>query len=84
MVRNVRFNNNDGTRTSIRVMDVRLSKELTEIIKDDVVVKSVENTDDDFKNNMYELCGDNDLMLEALRITAKKMKPISYTFVEVK
>ena len=65
-------------------MDVRLSKELTEIIKDDVVVKSVENTDDDFKNNMYELCGDNDLMLEALRITAKKMKPISYTFVEVK
>ena len=65
-------------------MDVRLSKELTEVIVNDVVVKSVENKDDDFKNHMYEMCGDNELMLEALRLTAKKMKPISYTFMEVK
>ena len=64
-------------------MDVRLSKELTEVIVNDVVVKSVENTGDDFKNHMYEMCGDNELLLEALRITAKKMKPISYTFTGV-
>ena len=65
-------------------MDVRLSKELTEVIVNDEVVKSVENTGDDFKNHMYEMCGDNDLLLEALRLSAKKMKPISYTFMEVK
>ena len=65
-------------------MDVRLSKELTEVIVNDEVVKSVENKDDDFKNYMYEMCGDNELMLEALRLSAKKMKPISYTFMEVK
>ena len=65
-------------------MDVRLSKELTEVIVNDVVVKSVENNGDDFKNHMYEMCGDNDLMLEALRLTAKKMKPISYRFKDIK
>ena len=65
-------------------MDVRLSKELTEVIVDDEVVKSVENKDDDFKNYMYEMCGDNELLLEALRLTAKKMKPISYRFIGVK
>ena len=65
-------------------MDVRLSKELTEVIVNDEVVKSVENKDDDFKNNMHEMCEGNELMLEALRLTAKKMKPISYTFMEVK
>ena len=64
-------------------MDVRLSKELTEVIVNDEVIKSVENKDDDFKNHMYELCGDNDLMLEALRLSAKKIKPISYTFIGV-
>ena len=64
-------------------MDIRLSVGLTEVIKDDVVVKSVENTGDMFKNYMYEMCGDNELMLEALRLTAKKMKPISYTFKDV-
>ena len=65
-------------------MDIRLSVGLTEVIQDDVVVKSVENTGDMFKEYIYELCGDNDLLLEALRITAKKMKPISYTFTGVK
>ena len=65
-------------------MDIRLSVGLTEVIIDDVVVKSVENKDDDFKNYMYEMCGDNELLLEALRLSAKKMKPISYTFMEVK
>lgn len=65
-------------------MDVRLSRELTEVIVNDVVVKSVENTDDSFRENMYELTEGNDLMLEALRITAKKMKVKSYTFMEVK
>ena len=65
-------------------MDVRLSKELTEVIVNDEVVKSVENTGYMFKEYIYEMCGDNDLLLEALRITAKKMKPISYTFMEVK
>ena len=65
-------------------MDVRLSKELTEVIVNDEVVKSVENKDDDFKNHMYEMCGDNELLLEALRLTAKKMKPISYRFKDVK
>ena len=64
-------------------MDVRLSKELTEVMVNDEVVKSAENKDDDFKNHMYELCGDNDLMLEALRLSAKKIKPISYTFIGV-
>ena len=64
-------------------MDIRLSVGLTEVIIDDVVVKSVENKDDDFKNHMYEMCGDNELLLEALRLTAKKMKPISYRFVGV-
>ena len=64
-------------------MDVRLSKELTEVIVNDEVVKSVENKDDDFKNYMYEMCGDNELMLEALRLSAKKMKPISYTFKDL-
>ena len=64
-------------------MDVRLSKELTEVIVNDKVVKSVENKDDDFKNHMYEMCEGNDLLLEALRITAKKMKPISYRFIGV-
>ena len=65
-------------------MDIRLSVGLTEVIQDDVVVKSVENTGDMFKEYIYELCGDNDLLLEALRLTAKKIKPISYTFMEVK
>ena len=65
-------------------MDVRLSKELTEVIVDDEVVKSIENTGDDFKNNMYEMCEGNELMLEALRLTAKKMKPISYRFKDIK
>ena len=65
-------------------MDVRLSKELTEVIVNDEVVKSVENKDDDFKNNMHEMCEGNELMLEALRLTAKKMKPISYRFKDVK
>ena len=65
-------------------MDVRLSKELTEVIVNDEVVKSVENKDDDFKNHMYEMCGDNELLLEALRLTAKKMKPISYRFKDIK
>ena len=65
-------------------MDVRLSKELTEVIVNDEVIKSVENKDDDFKNHMYEMCGDNDLLLEALRLSAKKIKPISYTFLGVK
>jgi hypothetical protein len=65
-------------------MDIRLSVGLTEVIQDDVVLKSIENKDDDFKNHMYEMCGDNELMLEALRLTAKKMKPVSYTFMEVK
>ena len=64
-------------------MDVRLSKELTEVIVNDEVVKSVENKDDDIKNYMYEMCGDNELMLEALRLSAKKMKPISYTFKDL-
>ena len=64
-------------------MDIRLSVGLTEVIIDDVVVKSVENTGDDFKNNIYEMCGGNDLLLEALRLTAKKLKPLSYTFVGV-
>ena len=64
-------------------MDIRLSVGLTEVIIDDVVVKSVENKDDDFKNHMYEMCEGNELMLEALRLTAKKMKPISYRFVGV-
>ena len=65
-------------------MDIRLSVGLTEVIIDDVVVKSVENTGDMFKEYIYELCGDNDLLLEALRITAKKIKPISYTFKDIK
>ena len=65
-------------------MDVRLSKELTEVIVNDEVVKSVNNTRDDFKNHIYEMCEGNDLLLEALRITAKKIKPVSYTFMEVK
>ena len=65
-------------------MDVRLSKELTEVIVNDEVVKSVENTGDMFKEYIYELCGDNELLLEALRLTAKKMKPISYRFIGVK
>ena len=65
-------------------MDVRLSKELTEVIVNDEVVKSVENTGDMFKEYIYEMCGDNELLLEALRLTAKKMKPISYRFIGVK
>ena len=65
-------------------MDVRLSKELTEVIVNDEVVKSVENTGDMFKEYMYEMCGDNELLLEALRLTAKKIKPISYRFKDVK
>ena len=65
-------------------MDVRLSKELTEVIVNDEVVKSVENTGDDFKNNIYEMCEGNDLLLEALRLTAKKIKPISYRFKDIK
>ena len=64
-------------------MDVRLSKELTEVIVNDEVVKSVENTGDMFKEYMYEMCGDNELLLEALRLTAKKIKPISYTFKDL-
>jgi len=64
-------------------MDIRLSKELTEVIVNDKVVKSVENKDDDFKNHMHEMCEGNELLLEALRITAKKMKPISYRFIGV-
>jgi len=64
-------------------MDVRLSKELTEVIVNDKVVKSVENKDDDFKNHMHEMCEGNELLLEALRITARKMKPISYRFIGV-
>mgnify|MGYP007107511741 CR=1 FL=1 len=65
-------------------MDVRLSKELTEVIVNDEVVKSVENKDDDFKNHMYEMCGDNELMLEALRKANKLFKPKYYTFIGVK
>lgn len=65
-------------------MDVRLSKELTEVIVNGKVVRSVENKDDDFKNNLYEMVGDDVLLLEALRLTAKQMKPLSYTFLDLK
>ena len=65
-------------------MDIRLSVGLTEVIKDDVVVKYVENTGDDFKNNMYEMCEGNELMLEALRFCHRKLKIVSTTFKDVK
>jgi hypothetical protein len=51
-------------------MDIRLSVGLTEVIIDDVVVKSVENKDDDFKNHMYEMCGDNDLIIRSIEINS--------------
>jgi len=66
------------------MIDILIDKESmkVEVIVNDEVVKIEELDKDSFKDYMVELS--NDLMLEALRLTARKMKPKSYLFKGVK
>ena len=66
--------------------DVRINTNplSVDIINKEEIMKSKDISVDEMRNYMYEMCGDNDLMLEALRLTAKKMKPISYRFKDIK
>jgi len=66
------------------MIDVLISKEdmTASVIINDEVVKVEDINKEEFKDYMVELS--NDLMIEALRLTARKLKPKSYLFVNVK
>ena len=53
-----------------------------EVIANDLVVKTEAIDKDEFKGYMLELTK-SDLMLEALRLSAKMMKVKSYTFKDI-
>ncbi len=67
-------------------MDVRINTNplSVDVLIDGDVKKSQSIDKDTMREYMYELCGDNDLLLEALRFCHRKLKVVSTTFMEVK
>jgi len=66
------------------MIDIKIDKEnmQVEVFANDLMVKSEAIDKAEFKGYMNELAK-SDLMLEALRITARMMKPRSYEFKDV-
>jgi len=63
-------------------MDIKLNiQPLTvEVIVNNETVKQEDITVDEYKSYIYELCGDDSLMLDSLRKANKLFKVRSYTF----
>jgi len=65
-------------------MDILINKEdmTASVLQEDKVLANEELDASSFKEYMNELSKD-ELMLEALRLTARKMKPSSYLFKDI-
>jgi hypothetical protein len=66
------------------IMDIKIDRENMniQVLQGDKVLKTEELDADSFREYMRELCRDN-IMLDALRLSAKKMKVKSYEFKEM-
>jgi len=66
-------------------MDIKLNiQPLTvEVIVNNETVKQEDITVDEYKSYIYELVGDDSLMLDSLRKANKMFKPKSYMFKDI-